>query len=210
MARVPAFPSSGERWRTLRPIRRVPFGQWGGSLPFSATPGLWVPAVRRDNEMSVFVLATRLRPSFAKPSPPKSRAYATLKTRALAILKRGCREDRVHAAPAVSCASCTKKRTRAYRFSGGSPAFPAQWFYGFLRALPGDRLSCHRSPCAFGADLTPASGRQDHTTSPYAASPFAARLRRARRCCVHRIPRPTFVTMAKRPSPGARDGPISN
>src|SRR3954469_7190570 len=23
-----------------------------------------------------------------------------------------------------------KKRTRAYRFSGGSPAFPAQWFYG--------------------------------------------------------------------------------
>jgi hypothetical protein len=25
---------------------------------------------------------------------------------------------------------CAKKRTRAYRFSGGSPAFPAQWFYG--------------------------------------------------------------------------------
>jgi hypothetical protein len=23
-----------------------------------------------------------------------------------------------------------QKRTRAYRFSGGSPAFPAQWFYG--------------------------------------------------------------------------------
>jgi hypothetical protein len=32
-----------------------------------------------------------------------------------------------------------KKRTRAYRFSGGNPAFPAQWFYGLLRALPGDR-----------------------------------------------------------------------
>jgi hypothetical protein len=32
------------------------------------------------------------------------------------------------------------KRTRAYRFSGGSPAFPAQWFYGLFRALPGDRL----------------------------------------------------------------------
>jgi len=37
-----------------------------------------------------------------------------------------------------------EKRTRAYRFSGGNPAFPAQWFYGLLRALPGDRLSCHR------------------------------------------------------------------
>jgi hypothetical protein len=33
---------------------------------------------------------------------------------------------------------CTKKRTRAYRFSGGNPAFPAQWFYGLFRALPGE------------------------------------------------------------------------
>ena len=31
------------------------------------------------------------------------------------------------------------KRTRAYRFSGNTPAFPAQWFYGLLRALLGDR-----------------------------------------------------------------------
>ena len=26
-------------------------------------------------------------------------------------------------------------RTRAYRFSGGNPTFPAQWFYGLFRAL---------------------------------------------------------------------------
>ena len=33
----------------------------------------------------------------------------------------------MRAAPAVSCARLHKeKRTRAYRFSGGSPAFPAQ------------------------------------------------------------------------------------
>jgi hypothetical protein len=31
-----------------------------------------------------------------------------------------------------------RKRTRAYRFSGGTPAFPAQWLYGLLRALPGE------------------------------------------------------------------------
>jgi hypothetical protein len=31
-------------------------------------------------------------------------------------------------------------RTRADRFGGGSPAFPAQWFDGLCRALPGDRL----------------------------------------------------------------------
>ena len=30
------------------------------------------------------------------------------------------------------------KRTRAYRFSGGYPTFPAQWLYGLYRALPGE------------------------------------------------------------------------
>ena len=29
----------------------------------------------------------------------------------------------------LACKKVAKKRTRAYRFSGGSPAFPAQWFY---------------------------------------------------------------------------------
>jgi hypothetical protein len=42
----------------------------------------------------------------------------------------------------------SKKRTRAYRFSGSSPAFPAQWFYSLYRALPGETwLACHRHPC---------------------------------------------------------------
>ena len=40
--------------------------------------------------------------------------------------KRGSRECRMHAAPAVSRAMGRRKRTRAYRFSGGTPAFPAQ------------------------------------------------------------------------------------
>src|ERR1700748_1642634 len=59
---------------------------------------------------------------------------------------RGRREDRARAAPAVARANAhSKKRTRAYRFSGSSPAFPAQWFYGLFRALPGEtRLFCHR------------------------------------------------------------------
>ena len=53
--------------------------------------------------------------------------------------KRGRREDRVRAAPAVSCALMHKEmRTRAYRFSGNTPAFPAQWLYGLYRALPGE------------------------------------------------------------------------
>ena len=33
-----------------------------------------------------------------------------------------------------------KMRTRAYRFSGNTPTFPAQWFDGLCRALPGDEF----------------------------------------------------------------------
>ena len=66
-----------------------------------------------------------------------------------------------------------KKRTRAYRFSGNTPAFPAQWFYGLLRALLGEPgfLATVISG-SLPANLTPASGCRDHATSPYAAASF--------------------------------------
>jgi hypothetical protein len=51
-----------------------------------------------------------------------------------------------------------RKRTRAYRFSGGNPTFPAQWLYGLLRALPGDRACLTPSPSGYG---TSAPGRAD-------------------------------------------------
>src|SRR3954447_21518664 len=35
---------------------------------------------------------------------------------------------------------CEKLRTRAYRFSGNTPASPAQWLYGLWRDLPGDEF----------------------------------------------------------------------
>ena len=37
-------------------------------------------------------------------------------------------------------------RTRAYRYSRSSPAFPAQWVYGLYRALPGDEFLLPPSP----------------------------------------------------------------
>jgi hypothetical protein len=50
------------------------------------------------------------------------------------------------------------------------PGIPARnGFNGFLRALPGDRAFLSPSPALLNADLTPASRRQDHTTSPSAA-----------------------------------------
>ena len=44
----------------------------------------------------------------------------------------------------LACKCTQRARTRAYRFGGSIPAFPAQWLYGLLRALPGERLFCHR------------------------------------------------------------------
>jgi hypothetical protein len=66
----------------------------------------------------------------------------------------------------------------------GTPGIPARnGFNGFVRALPGDRAFLSPSPALVLADLTPASRRQDHTTSPSASAPFVNP-----RCRVHRIP----------------------
>ena len=46
----------------------------------------------------------------------------------------------------LACNCAQRTRTRAYRFSGNTPAFPAQWLYGLLRALPSERLFCHCHP----------------------------------------------------------------
>jgi hypothetical protein len=77
------------------------------------------------------------------------------------------------------------------------PAFPTQWFYGLYVISPGTGLSCPRRPRDKPATLTPASGRQDHTPSPSASSAFVSRA-----ISVHRIPLPTSVTIAIRPSCG--------
>ena len=56
------------------------------------------------------------------------------------------------------------------------PAFPAQWFYGLFRALPGDRAFL--PPCCAGSDsicrkLDASVGASDHTTSPFPVYPRA-------------------------------------
>src|SRR5829696_7925080 len=61
--------------------------------------------------------------------------------------------------------------------SGNTPTSPAQWLYGLLRALPGERALLPPSLADDSASLTPASRRQDHTTSPYAFVQSSARSR---------------------------------
>jgi hypothetical protein len=95
---------------------------------------------------------------------------------------RGRGERRVPLAPAASCALVVVERTRATTSTPESPDVPARnGFNGFLRALPGERALLPPSPADMflskpgwadlnSANLTPASGRQDHTTSPYASN----------------------------------------
>jgi hypothetical protein len=85
-------------------------------------------------------------------------------------------------APAASCAIVAIERTRVTTSTPESPGVPARnGINGFLRALLGDRALLPPSPADMflskpgradlnSANLTPASGRQDHTTSPYAAT----------------------------------------
>src|SRR5438067_11924915 len=80
----------------------------------------------------------------------------------------------MHPQPRVRNLSEAHERSH-HRSTGISPAFPAQWFYGLLRALPGDQACLTPSPALLIADLTPASGRQNHTTSPYASRPRSSR-----------------------------------
>src|SRR6478672_11339627 len=73
--------------------------------------------------------------------------------------------------------------------------------YGLLRALPGDRALLPPSPARslLLANLAPASGRQNHTTSPSASAPFV------HGASTSTASRSASVTIASRPS-WERDG----
>jgi hypothetical protein len=72
-----------------------------------------------------------IRPRFAKNFRPEN---------------RGRGECRAPDAPAASCAHIGSKYAHEYsqRATGKHPTFPHAMVYGLYRALPGDRLSCHR------------------------------------------------------------------
>src|SRR5260221_6745605 len=121
--------------------------------------------------MYVRILAARCARALRRSNPLKA--------------TRGRRESRVRAAPAVSCAKMHKKTHTSIQVQRRQSGFPCAVGYGLFRALPGDRAflppSSPRSLLL--KNLTPASGRQDHTASPSATTAFVIR-----RFRVHRIP----------------------
>ena len=111
------------------------------------------------------------------------------------------RKERAQGRPGARCTrglvcNCAQgKRTRAYRYRRSIPAFPAQWLYGLLRALPGERLFCLRRPRE--ASLL----RLNASTATSEPHDFAVRSGAyvCRAISVHRIP-PRVRDVRERPS----------
>src|SRR6202022_4070026 len=142
-----------------------------------------------------FAFPRRVAPElYMKPSPRKQRARGM----------PGARCTRSLVCSVLVAHECS------HHGRTGTPGIPARnGFNGFLRALPGDRACLSPSSAVLLADLTPASRRQDHTTSPSAATSFV-RAPLARPTLPRPPhPAPTFVTMANAPP---RDGtaPVLN
>jgi hypothetical protein len=72
--------------------------------------------------------------------------------------------------PIAACAEVVELSTRVSQVTPESPGIPrAMVLTGSFALSPATGLSCHRRPRKLlPANLTPASGRQDHTTSPSA------------------------------------------
>ena len=72
---------------------------------------------------------------------------------------------------AAACAVVESTRVSHHGHTGNTRHSPRNGFNGFLRALPGDRAFLPPSSLRslLLKNLTPASGRQDHTTSPSAS-----------------------------------------
>jgi len=140
------------------------------------------PCVRRDDVGQFPIQLSNSKPA----ARPHSRgamhpSFALLST----LLKdRGRREDRVRAAPAVSCATCTRKCAHEHTGpAGASRPSLRNGFTAYNALSPVIELICHRHRADTSARLDASFGRQDHTTSPYASCAFVLRT-----CRVHRIP----------------------
>jgi hypothetical protein len=121
---------------------------------------------------------------------------------------RGRRESRMRAAPAVSCANCAKETHTSIQVQRRHSGFPCAMV---LTAAPRSPrctglVSHRRLAKIVSQGLTPASGGQDHTAWPSEEMPSSGAQARLKHLLVHRIPLPTSVTIAIRPSCGGGMG----
>src|SRR5258708_5247223 len=67
----------------------------------------------------------------------------------------GRREDRVRAAPAVSCAMCIKNAAHEHTGLAEASGLPCAMALRLIRFRPGDRLSCHHRQLRLSLSLSP-------------------------------------------------------
>ena len=167
------------------------FRCWGRCLPPVLKPrgrGVWVPAFAGTTRER-FKPHTWLRDlaaSFARGLLKKSRPEI-----------RGRRECRAPDAPASACAKVESKSTRVSQVTPEKPGIPRAMVLTVSFVLSPVTGLLPPSLADHSESLTPASGRQDHTTSPSACALF---VKSASASTASRL---TFVTIAKRPSFGA-------
>jgi hypothetical protein len=155
--------------------------------------GLWIPGLRQEAHPGM----TR-RKCRHPDTPPHSRD--TLRP---SLQIHPPSSKRAQGRPGARCTrglACKGREKGAHEHTGSAEAVRPSLrngFNGLLRALLGDRLSCHRRRAGMNPpDLTPASGRQNHTTSPSALALFV------KSAVASTASRPAFVTIASRPSFG--------
>jgi hypothetical protein len=155
-----------------------------GSTLSAGRPGRPRPFGRAPIEYDFALSRRGSRPSFAKlMSLENWRAQG----------KPGARCTR-----SLACESDKAHERSHHRFTGNTQPSLRNGFNGYFVLSPVTGLFCHRRSRIQPATLTPASGRQDHTTSPSA-------LRRSS-CdtAASTASRATFVTMANVPSRARR------
>jgi hypothetical protein len=196
-------------------------------LPFQATFGAGISVGKQQNltedivvnSCGYFLSSIPARaPTFASVGAVPPISYSNIRqpipsSRSFAISPRIPREvarsfgpphQRAQGMPDARCVrsrACGVESTRVshHGHTGNTRHSPRNGFNGFLRALPGDRALLPPSPAALAAGLTPASGRQDHTTSPSALALFV------KSASASTASRSALMTLANAPL-SARDG----
>jgi hypothetical protein len=186
-------------WRYL--VEKV-----SAASPKTRVLALWVPARRPGRRGWIASSQVRtslhsrgtLRPSFTK-------SFAR-KTKGAVPSQEGGRESRVRAAPAISCAKAERKTHTSIQVQRKQSGLPCAMVLRLISCSPWRPafLSPSSPRSLLLKNLTPASGRRDHTTSPSALTPFVKGV------FASTASRPASVTIASRPSVGRdnRDKPV--
>jgi len=185
-----ACPSADAGTHTPRPLV-WPNCQW----PLLQQPPVVMgPCVRRDDER--WVWSALSDSNFKQPSPMRPHSRGVIRP---GYARNSRPLQRAQGMPDAWCVRSrawwvVNTRVSHHGHTGNIRHSPRNGFNGLFRALPGDRACLSPSPADHSANLTPASRRQDHTTSPSASAPF---VKGASASTASRL---TSVTIAKRPS----------